>query len=81
MKHYTIENKPIFIQDQLVAVDMACFGFPMEKICVGKIVGKSFTHVIDNWLVEFDDSFGPTYPFKVIPVPHTFILESISLMG
>lgn len=73
MKRYTLENKPDFTDGELVQVDMACFGFP-PKIETGKIVGKSMTHIIDNWLVEFDHTFPPTYPYRVVAVAHTFIL-------
>ncbi len=78
MRKYTIENKPDFKQDEIVEIDMSCFGFP-HSVRRGIIVGKSFTNVIDNWLVEFDSDFAPTYPFKVCVVPHTFILIKSSL--
>ncbi len=74
MKKYTIENKPSFKDQERVMVDMSCFGFPSE-ILEGKIVGKSFTHVIDNWLVEFPRRFPPEYIYSVVPVPHTFIVD------
>lgn len=74
MLKYTLENKPIFVADELVAIDMSCFGFP-PSIEIGKIVGKSFEHIVDNWLIEFKRDFRPTYPFSVVAVPHTFILQ------
>ena len=74
IEKYTLEHKPNFTDGELVQVDMNCFGFPPE-ILTGKIVGKSFEHIIDTWLVEFPRSFFPTYPFKVVPVQHTFILK------
>ena len=74
MKKYTIENKPDFVDGERVSIDMSCFGFP-PKIALGKVVGKSFTHIIDNWLIEFDEKPSTVYPFKVVPVPHTFIID------
>ena len=74
MLKYTLENKPSFVADELVAVDMECFGHP-PSIMIGRIVGKSFEHIIDNWLIEFKCKFEPTYPFSVVVVPHTFILQ------
>jgi len=73
MKRYTLENKPTFSDGEPVQVDMSCFGFP-PKIETGKIVGKASEHILDNWMVEFDHAFPPTYPFKVVTVQHTFIL-------
>lgn len=73
MKHYTIDFKPEFEYGQIVKVDMECIGFPPEHR-TGKIVGKSITELIDLWLVEFENDFGPIYPYKVISIPHTFIL-------
>lgn len=74
MKRYTLENKPDFIYGQKIKIDMSFFGISNE-IFEGKIVGKSFIHVIDTWLVEFEGDFSPTYPFKVLGVPHTAILQ------
>ena len=75
MKRYTLENKPNFQDGELVYVDMSCFGYGTDEIKVGTVVGKSFTHIIDFWLVEFKEDFSPTYPYKVLPVQHTFILD------
>ena len=74
-ERYTLENKPSFSDGQVVEVDMSCFGFPEKEILSGKIVGKATEHIIDNWIVEFPRSFPPTYPYKVVIVPHTFILR------
>ena len=75
IKRYTIENKPMFKYGDLVTVDMSFFGSD-EGFLMGKIVGKSMTHIIDNWLVEFGKSFAPTYPYMVFTVPHVAIVES-----
>jgi hypothetical protein len=74
MKKYSMENKPSFADQEKVLVDMSCFGFS-DKILEGKIIGKSFTHVIDNWIIQFDCQFAPTYPYSALPVPHTFIID------
>jgi hypothetical protein len=76
IEKYTLENKPNFVDGEIVSVDMSCFGLP-PQIRTGKVVGKSFEHIIDTWLVEFDSTF-PSYPFKVAQVPHTFILVKTS---
>lgn len=75
IKRYTLENKPILKYGDWVKVDMSFFGSELG-IMSGKIVGKSMTHIIDNWLVEFDQDFAPTYPYKVFTVPHVAIVES-----
>ena len=73
-KRYTLENKPTFRNGEMVDIDMRCFGFS-PGIERGRIVGKSVTNVVDHWLVEFDHDFSPTYPYKVVSVQHTFILQ------
>ena len=75
---YTLYNKPEFKDGELVLVDMEPLGFPPE-IRQGKIVGKTFVflytyNVFDTWLVEFDNDFAPTYPYKVVGIPHFCIL-------
>ena len=69
-----MENKPEFVDGERVSVDMSCFGVP-PRIALGKVVGKSFTHIIDTWLIEFDEQPSAIYQFKVVPVPHTFIID------
>ncbi len=76
IEHYTMEAKPTFIDGQVVKVDMERLGCPTYGIMSGKIVGKTFVHVIDTWLIEFNVAFAPTYPFKVLGVPHTAIIKS-----
>ena len=81
-KRYTLENKPNFMDGEMVEVELACFGFTPESlkeyvlppILTGKIVGKALDHIIDHWLIEFGRHF-PSYPYKVVSVPHTFILN------
>ena len=70
---YTLYTKPEFKFGELVQVDMEHLGFPPE-IRPGKIVGKTFVNVFDTWLVEFDNDFGPEYPYKVVGIPHFCIL-------
>jgi hypothetical protein len=73
MKHYTMMNKPNFNDQQKVKVDLDFFGSD-AGILEGKIVGRSMIHAIDMWMVEFPSHF-PTYPFKVLNVPHTAIID------
>ena len=77
-QRYTLENKPNFTYGDLVLVDMTCFGmsppFQNGGIEMGKIVGKSSDDIIDQWMVEFNHDFSPTYPYRVVRVQHTFIL-------
>ena len=54
---------------------MSVMGWPEYGCMTGKIVGKSFEHVIDNWLVQFDKDFSPTYPYNVIQIIHTAIIK------
>lgn len=69
------EEKPSFHDGAIVIVDWSFFGGMGIKS--GKIVGKGMTHVIDTWLVEFEEDFGPTYPFKVCGIPHTAMVKSM----
>lgn len=73
VNHYTLEEKPDFKDQQPVKVDMAFFGSD-AGVLQGKIVGKSTTHIIDYWMVEFPSAF-PMYPFKVLNVPHVAIVK------
>lgn len=74
IKHYTLENKPKFFDGQEVKVDMERMGCPTFGILEGVVVGLGTSHVIDQWLVKFDCEF-PSYPFKVLSVMHTAILD------
>ena len=78
IKTYTLADpKPNFKYGDAVKIDMAHLGMATTlgvKTMNGKIVGKASTHVIDFWLVEVEKDFGPTYPYKVISVPHVAIL-------
>ena len=71
-----MENKPSFVDGQVVQVDMARMGCQPYGILSGRIVGRSFVHVIDTWLVEFNRTFEPTYPYKVVGIPHTEIIKA-----
>jgi hypothetical protein len=75
IKHYTLTDKPSFKMNQRVSVDMAVMGMPDYGILPGRIVGKSVEHVLDNWLVEFNRDFGPTYPYTVIAILHTAFMK------
>lgn len=76
MKTYTLEDpKPTFKDGEKVRVDMAHFGSESLGVLDGVIVGKTFTHVIDIWLVKFKCDFSPTYPYSVVAIPHTAILK------
>lgn len=74
IKHYTMFNKPDFKDGQEVNVDMSVMGSD-AGILTGTIVGKNFTNIIDTWLIQFDRNFAPSYPFKVVPIMHTAIIE------
>ncbi len=74
IEHYTIEAKPKFHYGDMVEVDMAHLGNDLG-ILKGKIVGRGSEHIIDFWLIEFEETFGPTYPFKVVSVPHVAIVK------
>jgi hypothetical protein len=76
IKRYTLENKPKFKDGDLVLVDMDVMGTAPLGILRGKIVGKGTEHIIDMWLVEFEQNFAPTYPFKVVSIIHTAFIES-----
>ena len=75
MKHYTLEKKPKFKMNEHVTVDMERLGCPTLGFLPGRIVGKAFEHVLDFWLVEFNRDFSPTYPYKVMSIPHVAILD------
>jgi hypothetical protein len=76
MKTYTIyDKKPEFKYGDSILVDMSCFDFP-PSVEVGRVVGKGTTNLIDQWLVEFSHDFNPTYPYRVLSVPHTFIVNA-----
>lgn len=76
MKTYTLEDpKPEFKDGTKVMVNMAHFGSKDLGVIEGTIVGKTFTHVIDIWLVKFKIDFSPSYPYSVVAIPHTAILK------
>ena len=75
IKRYTLEKHPKFKYGDKVKVDMENMGCGLG-VLDGVIVGKGSEHVIDFWLVEFlGISFGPTYPYKVLSVPHVAIVD------
>lgn len=72
---YTLENKPDFKDGEIVKVDCSMWGMGSTEIKIGKIVGKSTTHIIDIWLVEFDGCLSESYPFRTAAIQHTFIID------
>lgn len=78
IKTYTLEDpKPEFGYYENVVIDMSHLGG--EGLLAGQIVGRSMVHVIDFWLVQFEKDFGPSYPYKVMQVPHTAIVRSMPI--
>jgi hypothetical protein len=82
IKRYTLENKPTFKDGDEVDVDMGVMGASDLGIMRGKVVGKVSDHIIDTWIVDFGQSLNKdknfsTYPFKVVGVIHTAIVESV----
>ena len=75
MKKYTLENKPDLKYGDIVLVDMSVMGADAAGVLSGKVVGKAMTHIMDLWLIEFDRDFAPTYPYKVISIIHTAIID------
>jgi hypothetical protein len=75
IKTYTLaDKKPDFKDGAIVRVDMDHLGLKDLGVVKGKIVGKASSHVIDFWIVEFEESFGSSYPYRVLSVPHVAIL-------
>lgn len=75
IEHYTLTDKPSFKMNQRVTVDMAVMGLPEYGILPGRIVGKSLEHILDFWLVEFNQDFAPMYPYTVVSVLHTAFVK------
>lgn len=75
IEYYTLYPKPVFKDGDIVIVDMSHLGG--EGLYRATIVGKGMEHILDFWLVQFDKVFGPTYPFKVVQVPHTAFIKSM----
>ena len=74
IKHYTLEDKPSFQMNESVTVDMATMGMPEYGLLNGRIVGKSINHILDHWLVDFNQCF-PEYPYEVVAVIHTSFIK------
>ena len=74
LKHYTTEKHPTFVYDEVIEVDMECFGYGAGDIRKGKVKGKSMSYIWDFWMIEFDEFF-PEYPYKCLNVQHTFIVD------
>jgi len=75
--HYTLEDKPNFVDGDLVYIDLRWFAKDFNPPYMpATIVGKSITNIIDMWLVEFNTIISSTYPFSVVAVPHTCIFKT-----
>ena len=74
IKHYTLENKPRFEMGEAISVDMATMGMPEYGILIGCVVGKTTTHILDQWMVDFGMKF-PSYPYHVVSIIHTAIVD------
>jgi hypothetical protein len=72
---YSLENHPEFKQGERVLLDTGSM-FTNGGIVEGRVVGISSKGIIDMWLVELN-SFIPneTYPYTVISVQHTFLID------
>ena len=75
MKKYTLEDKPNFTNGQLVKIDMSCIDLKLNSIKEGIIVGKSVDHIIDMWLIKFNEIISTEYQYMVAAIPHTFIIK------
>ena len=80
IKRYTLEKKPTFNDGDVIDVDMSVMGADKLGIMRGKVVGKVSDHIIDQWIVDFGQSLNSDknfslYPFKVLAVIHTAILD------
>jgi hypothetical protein len=72
---YTFEDvHPVFVDREIVTVDTRKLGLSLGLV-PGQIVGRSVCGLIDIWMVEFQTDFGPTYPYRVVSVPHTMIIK------
>lgn len=79
MNRYTLEDKPEYKYGDMVVVDVEAMGvemkpFGLQPFPTGKIVGISVRGIIDQWMVEFDFEW-PSYPYKVVSIPHIFIIK------
>lgn len=74
-ERYSLVNRPEFKYGDLVEVDMSVLDEDNERIITGKVVGIGIRNIIDHWLIEFEESFEPTYPFRVASIPHIAILK------
>lgn len=72
---YTLEDPhPVFSDGEIVTVDTRKLGMSLGLVPV-RIVGQASKGVFDIWMVEFRQDFGPTYPYRVVAVPHTMIIK------
>ena len=81
IRHYTLENKPSFNDGDEIDVDMSVMGAKSLGVMKGKVVGKASDHIIDMWIIDFgmslnEDKNFSMYPFKVLNVIHTAIVDN-----
>lgn len=72
---FELENKPKFVNGQLVRVDLFKLTGTLKEEKVGKVIGKSFSNIYDLWILDFIKPFSDTYPFQAVCVPHFCILK------
>lgn len=58
-------DKPAFRQGDRVEVSLK--GMEGRR---GTVVGKTFDHVIDMWLVDFGEIISEVYPYTTASIPH-----------
>jgi len=73
-KCYTLENKPEFVNGQEVDVDMLKLTGSLNGTKRGKVIGKSSTHVVDMWVIDFGEVFSEVYLYQAVAVPHVCIV-------
>jgi hypothetical protein len=73
-KKHPVGVSPKFKYGEIVKVNLLSFGFQEDITLEGKIVGLCSEGVITYWAIEFEYNF-PNYPYKVVNVPHIFILD------
>ena len=75
MRTYTLEDpKPKFKQGECVAIDTSHLGLKIG-ILPGTVVGRGMENVIDFWIIQFNRTFGPDYPYNTLLIMHTAIVK------
>jgi hypothetical protein len=79
MKTYTLEKKPNFVNGQWVMVDFAHLGMKEDapnRYIRGQVKGKAIEHIIDYWIVDFEDGLRGITEFQCLSVPHVAIVDN-----